>query len=130
MATTSALESQEPELSPTASKEASRMRIFSFSFYTTSAVVISYFPLYFHDRGYSEQQIGILYSIGPALAIFANLLAGMASDRFRTIRKIMMILLAGQLGMLSFLLTSADFIAVCFIMAGFYFFPNPVEPVK
>ncbi|MBJ6359832.1 MFS transporter [Paenibacillus sp. GCM10012307] len=130
MATTPALESPESDLSPTASKEVARMRTFSFAFYTTTAVVISYFPLYFQDRGYSEQQIGILYSIGPALAIFANLLAGMASDRFRTIRKIMMILLAGQLAMLSLLFTSADFIAVCFIMAGFYFFQTPLNPLN
>lgn len=119
-----------PGQSPSAAKEAVRMRTFSFAIYTTMAVIVSYFPLYFHDKGYSEQQIGILYSIGPALAIFANLLAGMASDRFRTIRKIMVVLLAGQLVALTLLFTVEEYIFVCFIMAGFYLFQTPLNSLN
>lgn len=119
-----------PGPSSNSSREAVRMRTYSFAIYTTMAVVVSYFPLYFHDRGYSEQQIGLLYSIGPALAIFANLLAGMASDRFRTIRKIMIVLLAGQLASLALLFSANDYIVVCFIMAGFYLFQTPLNPLN
>ncbi|XEC93232.1 MFS transporter [Paenibacillus tarimensis] len=120
----------QPALSATANQEAVRLRLFSFSIYSTMAVVVSYFPLYFHERGFTEQQIGILYAIGPALSIFANLITGMVSDKYRTIRKIMTLLLAGQLILLATLLPVTDFIVVCFIMGAFYFFQTPVTPLN
>ncbi|GGG15538.1 MFS transporter [Paenibacillus abyssi] len=117
-------------LSPTAKQEAARLRIYSFSIYTIMAVIVSYIPLYFHDRGFSEQQIGILYSIGPALSIFANLIMGMASDKYRTIRRIMTLLLFGQLLMVALLFSAQEFFIVCLIMGGFYFFQTPLNPLN
>lgn len=119
-----------PQLSPTAAKEAWRLRAFSFSFYTIMAIVVSYFPLYFYDRGFSEQQVGILYSIGPSVSIFANLIMGLASDKYRTIRKILTLLLIGQLLMIVLLLPVHHFVLVCLIIGGFYFFQTPVNSLN
>ncbi|MFS0722925.1 MFS transporter [Paenibacillus sp. 1P07SE] len=121
---------QQPQLSATATRDAWRLRMFSFAFYTVMAVVVSYFPLYFYDRGYSEQQVGILYSIGPSVSIFANLIMGLASDKYRTIRKLLTLLLAGQLIMIALLLPVSHFVLVCFIMGGFYFFQTPVNSLN
>ncbi|MCQ6558515.1 MFS transporter [Paenibacillus mendelii] len=115
--------------STTAGKETTVLRTFTFSSYMTMAMVVSYFPLYFLDQGYTESQIGILYSTGPFISIFANLILGIASDRYRTIKKIMILLLFGQLVMVSFLFTTDSFIAVCFIMTAFYFFQQPMNPL-
>lgn len=116
--------------SSTAARETAFLRMFSFSSYMTVAVIISYFPLYFLDEGYSESQIGVLYSTGPLISIFANLLLGIISDKYRTIKKLLTILLFGQLIMVSLLFTTDSFVVVCFIMLAFYFFQTPINPLS
>ncbi|MFD0716507.1 MFS transporter [Paenibacillus sp. GCM10027626] len=117
-------------ISKTAKKETNILRLFTFSSYMTVALVVSYFPLYFMDRGYSEAQIGILYATGPFISLFANLILGIASDKYRTIKKILTLILFGQLVMVSMLLTTDSFIVVCIIMTAFYFFQTPMNPLN
>ncbi|GLX69270.1 MFS transporter [Paenibacillus glycanilyticus] len=106
------------------------LRAFSFSMYATQAVLISYIPLYFMDQGFSAHQIGIIYSTGPFISIFANLMMGMASDRFRTIKKLLTILLVGQLAMLALLFPVHHFALICLVMTAFYFFQTPMNPLS
>lgn len=112
-----------------ARKEILSLRAYSFSAYSTQALIVSFIPLYFLGRGFSEQQIGIIYSTGPFISIFANILMGIASDKFRTIRKLLMLLLFGQLVMISLLFPTGNFGAVCAVMTGFYFFQTPLNPL-
>ncbi|WP_138753272.1 MFS transporter [Paenibacillus sinopodophylli] len=116
--------------SSNARKETSALRLYSFSAYSTAAMVVSFIPLYFLDRGFSEQQIGIIYSTGPFISIFANIILGMASDKFRTIKKLLMLLLFGQLVMISLLFPVENFALVCLVMMGFYFFQTPINPLS
>lgn len=116
--------------SKTARKETLSLRIYSFSAYSTAAMVVSFIPLYFLDRGFSEQQIGIIYSTGPFISIFANIILGMASDKYRTIKKLLMLLLFGQLVMISLLFPIENFALVCLVMMGFYFFQTPINPLS
>lgn len=118
------------ERSSTARKETFSLRLYSFSAYSTAAMVVSFIPLYFLDRGFSEQQIGIIYSTGPFISIFANIILGMASDKFRTIKKLLMLLLFGQLVMISLLFPIENFALVCLVMMGFYFFQTPINPLS
>lgn len=118
------------ERSMTARQETRSLRIYSFSSYSTAAMVVSFIPLYFLDRGFSEQQIGIIYSTGPFISIFANIILGLASDKFRTIKKLLMLLLFGQLVMISLLIPTQNFALVCLVMMGFYFFQTPINPLS
>ncbi|WP_308638726.1 MFS transporter [Paenibacillus silvisoli] len=111
-------------------REVFMLRLFMYVIYTTQAIVVSYFPLYFLDRGYSAGQIGIIYSTGPFISIFANIIFGTASDKYRTIKKIMTLLMFGQLVMVSLLFTTDAFVIVCVIMLAFYFFQMPVNPLS
>ncbi|WP_139994225.1 MFS transporter [Paenibacillus paridis] len=120
----------EAERSANARKETTALRIYSFSAYSTAAMVVSFIPLYFLDRGFSEQQIGIIYSTGPFISIFANIIMGMASDKYRTIKKLLMLLLFGQLVMISLLFPIENFALVCLVMMGFYFFQTPINPLS
>lgn len=106
------------------------LRAFSFAMYSTQALLISYIPLYFMDQGFSAHQIGIIYSTGPFISIFANLLMGMASDRFQTIKKLLTILLFGQLAMISLLFPVQHFAIICLVMTAFYFFQTPMNPLS
>jgi PPP family 3-phenylpropionic acid transporter len=101
------------------------LRGYSFSSYMTMAVIVSYFPLYFKTLGYSTIQIGLLYSIGPMLGIISNIFWGLMSDKFRTVKKIMIGVLLGQLIMALFVFQGASFGVLMLLMAAFFFFQSP-----
>lgn len=106
------------------------LKAFSFSFYMTMALIISQLPLYFESQGYSKLEIGTLYSIGPLAGIFANLFWGVISDRFNTIKKILLICLAGQFFMVIWMIYHSSFAVLTVIMLFFYFFQTPMNPLN
>ncbi|MFD0620037.1 MFS transporter [Paenibacillus sp. GCM10027629] len=105
------------------------LRMFVFSLYTTTSLITAFFPLYFSGIGFSNVQIGFIYSIGPLISIFSNLIWGIASDKFRTIKKIVLILLVGQLFMVLLLTQSTSFAVICILMFVFNFFYSPINPL-
>lgn len=105
------------------------LRSFMFTLYGTSVLVVSYFPLFYSHLGFSSPQIGMLYSIGPLISILSNLFWSMISDRLGTIKKIMAVLLVGQLITAILLARVSDFTSVMLILSFFYFFYYPVFPL-
>lgn len=108
-------------------KQESVIKTFSFSFFMTMALVVSFFPLYFDSLGYSKLQIGSLYSIGPAVGIVSNLIWGLLSDRFQTLKKTIIAVLFGQLLMVLLMFQTDVYSILFIIMIGFYFFQTPLN---
>ncbi|MBD0381140.1 MFS transporter [Paenibacillus sedimenti] len=106
------------------------LKLFTFSFFMTMGIVVTFFPLYFDYKGYSKIQIGLLYSIGPLIGIATNLLWGFLSDRYRTVKKIMIILIAGQLVTSILVYTSGWFSLLYICLAMFFFFQQPVNSLN
>ena len=106
------------------------LRAFMFTIFGTTALVISYFPLYYKELGFTSAQIGYLYAAGPLISIFANMIWSLASDKHQTLKKIMIILIAGQLLMLLIMTHASGFTAVFVIITTFYFFYYPVYPLS
>lgn len=102
------------------------LRSFMFTLYGTSVLVVSYFPLFYTHLGFSSPQVGLIYSVGPLISILSNLFWSMVSDRLGTIKKIMAILLAGQLVTALMLARATGFTSVMLIISLFYFFYYPV----
>lgn len=105
------------------------LRSFMFTLYGTSVLVVSYFPLFYTHLGFSSPQVGLIYSVGPLISILSNLFWSMVSDRLGTIKKIMAILLAGQLVTALMLARATGFTSVMLIISLFYFFYYPVFPL-
>lgn len=106
------------------------LRMFSFAFYLTMALTVSFFPLYFDHKGYSKIQIGALYSIGPFVGIFANLLWGLLSDKYQTVKKLLLIMLTGQLLVMLFLMKTDALAWLYTLMTFFYFFQTPINTLN
>lgn len=106
------------------------LRLFTFSFFMTMGIVVTFFPLYFDFKGYSKIQIGLLYAIGPLIGIATNLLWGFLSDRFQTIKKIMIILILGQLITAIMVFTAGWFSLLYVCLAMFFFFQQPVNSLN
>lgn len=105
------------------------LRSFMFTIFGTSVLAVSYFPLFYKHLGFSSSQVGILYSLGPLISILSNLFWSMISDRLGTIKKIMIILLGGQLLSVLLLSKASEFSSVIVILSVFYFFYYPVFPL-
>ncbi|MBB6674299.1 MFS transporter [Cohnella nanjingensis] len=103
------------------------LRTLHFANYATQALIVTFFPLYFDDIGFTKLQIGAVYSIGPMLSIFANLLAGIASDKSRGLRRVLNLIFLGQLIALALLLPQREFTPIAVLMALFYLFQTPVN---
>ncbi|ALS20994.1 MULTISPECIES: MFS transporter [Paenibacillus] len=103
---------------------------FTFSIYTTVAVITSYFPLYFLSKGFSTVQIGLLYSVGPMLGIVSNLFWGVVSDRWQTVKKIVILVLIGQWLTAAFIFRTDAFGLLMVLMGSFYFFQSPMSSLN
>lgn len=103
------------------------IKTFSFSYFMTMALVVSFFPLYYDSLGYSKLQIGSLYAVGPAVGIVSNLVWGLLSDRFQTLKKTIIAVLFGQLLMVLMLFQTDVYSVLFVIVTGFYFFQTPLN---
>lgn len=110
-------------------REITTLRIFTFAVFMTAGVVISYLPLYFKTLGFTSVQIGLLYSLGPLISIVSNFVWGVTSDKLRTIKKVLQLLLLSQI-ITSFILGIAtSYGAVIVMLAAFNFFYYPINPL-
>lgn len=103
------------------------VKSFTFFYYVMLAVVVSFFPLYYDSLGFSKTQIGTLYSIGPMMAIASNLIWGLLSDRWQTLKKTILLVLFGQLAAILLLFQTKVYSTLFVIMAVFYFFQTPLS---
>lgn len=103
------------------------LRSFSFVFFMTMLLTVSFFPLYFSAKGYTKLQIGAIYSIGPFIGIFANLFWGLVSDRLQTVRNVLIVMLAGQLAT-TVIIAQLDAVVWLYVaMTAFNFFHTPIN---
>ncbi|MDP5275712.1 MFS transporter [Chengkuizengella axinellae] len=102
------------------------LKLFLFIFYMSMGIIVTYLPLYFEAVGYSKVQIGTLLGIGPIAGIVSNILWGVISDRFQTVKKVLIILLFGQMIMLLWLWQVDQFSITLIVILFFFFFQNPV----
>lgn len=97
-----------------------------FSFHGANTMVVSFLPLLLTYRGLSGREIGWVLAIGPAVSIFAKPFWGYMSDKFQTVRRIIILCTMGLMisSAIFFQLTTISLIlGFAFI---FYFFATPI----
>lgn len=57
------------------------------------ALFIPFLPVFMKAQGMSETKVGLLISIGSLITIIVQPTFGMISDRLKTIRKVMLVLI-------------------------------------
>lgn len=107
----------------------SNFYLYYFFIYMGNAIFGTFLPVYFSDAGFHSSQIGLLLGIGPLVAIMAQPVWGMVSDRARTKNSILMLLIAGSGGaMLLFPLSNA-FVYLLVMICVFTFFQASIIAV-
>ncbi|MFB4164193.1 MFS transporter [Alteribacillus sp. JSM 102045] len=67
------------------------LMIYLFFAYSTLTVMVGYAPVYFQYEGITQTQIGWLMAVGPLASVFAQPFWGYRSDKWKTIKKVLMV---------------------------------------
>jgi PPP family 3-phenylpropionic acid transporter len=103
--------------------------LFYAAVYMGNAVYSTFIPVYFHSIGASSEQIGILLSLGPLVAILAQPVWGTIGDRSKTKNSILLLLLIGS-GITILLFPMSDnFVWLLLSISLFTFFQTSIVPI-
>lgn len=100
-----------------------------FAYYAVQALLLPYLPGYFGLRGYSAIQIGWLMNIGPFMAMFAQPVWGLISDRYRSLKGVILLLWGLTIVSSVGLFTLDAFPAAVLFVLLLYFFMYPAVPI-
>ncbi|NIK13018.1 MFS transporter [Alkalibacillus almallahensis] len=78
----------------TQNESLSPLKLFLFSFYATHTIILSYIPLYLQEGlKLSGTEIGWVLAIGPLAALISEPFWGYVSDKLKTVKRIVVLLL-------------------------------------
>lgn len=97
-----------------------------FSFHAMNTIMISFLPLYLQYKGLNGTEIGWVLAVGPLASIFSQPFWGYMSDKYKTIKNMLLILIFGLL-ISSILFFQMDGLLAILIMGGvLFFFSTPI----
>lgn len=105
------------------------LRSFNFLYFAMLVIFVAFLPVYLNEQGLNPSQIGFITGTGGFITIIAQPLWGMISDRTKTTRKVLMVLLvlSSVFGYLLYA-TSSYPLLILFAML-LYFFLLPIDPL-
>jgi len=100
--------------------------LFNFGYFSLFAIFLAFLPVYLSSRGISETGIGLLMGAGGIVGLVSQPLWGVVSDKRRTIKKVLILLLALSIGVgfATFQLTSLWALAIGVGLMYFLFMPT------
>jgi PPP family 3-phenylpropionic acid transporter len=107
-----------------------RLKAFLFMLYTLSAMIICFLPLYLDLRGFDKVEIGIAMGVALALGTLSNLAWGMLSDKWQTMRTLLLLLLLAQLVAALFLFIGQTFWTVWLALQVFFILYTPLASLS
>ncbi|WP_256761133.1 MFS transporter [Cohnella sp. WQ 127256] len=106
-----------------------RLRGFNFFYFAMFALFISFLPIYSAKVGISGTQIGLILGMGSLISIVAQPLWGMVSDKTRTIKKVLLILLLTSMLVGTLLFQATQIWSLVVLVALMNVFYLPTDPL-
>lgn len=105
-----------------------RISIFIYLFFSSSSVIVFFLPLYFQNtQGLNADQIGQIIASGALISVFSQAFWGYTSDRRKTVKGILIVLLSGCF-IFSFGLFSANTFMMIVLFYTVFMFFNSAMP--
>lgn len=105
------------------------LRALYFGYYAQQAILLPYLPLYFLGKDFDSIQIGILITAGTFVAVFIQPVWGYISDRFQTVKTLIVILWCGTIVTSVGLFAAKGFSATLIFIVVLYIFLIPSAPL-
>src|SRR5690625_2899393 len=102
------------------------LKMLLFFFHFTNTIIISFLPIYLDFKGLSGTEIGWVLAIGPLASIISQPFWGFLSDKYRTVKWVLIMTIIGML-IFSILFFQMNYLIFILIFGAlFYFFSSPV----
>lgn len=97
-----------------------------FSYHAANTILISFLPLYLQHKGLSGTEIGWVLATGPLASIFAQPFWGYMSDKFKTVKWILLICVIGLILGSTIFFQMTTLVSILIVGAIFYFFTTAI----
>ncbi|MCJ8007559.1 MFS transporter [Lederbergia wuyishanensis] len=106
------------------------LKMFLFFGAAISSLVVSFLPLYFQNNGLTKSAIGMFFALGTLVGLIAQPVWGFMSDKYKTVKKIIVVVLIGIL-MGIFLIFQLSSLAMLYVAGAlFFFFFTALNPLS
>lgn len=105
------------------------LKSFNFLYFGLLAIFIPFLPVYLADQGLRPAQIGFIIGTGGFVTLITQPLWGMISDKTRTIRKVLLLLIFFSSVIGYFLYDSSSYLQLILFSMLLYFFLMPIDPL-
>ncbi|MBM7603771.1 MFS family permease [Metabacillus crassostreae] len=105
------------------------LRMFMFFVSAIGSMVVSFLPIYFQHKGFLSSQIGWFLAIGPFVGLIAQPLWGYASDKYKTVKRVLFACLVGFLLSVIWIFQIDSFLWIITAGIFFFFFFSPLHPL-
>ncbi|CAH0193103.1 MULTISPECIES: MFS transporter [Peribacillus] len=105
------------------------LKSFNFLYFGLLAIFIPFLPVYLADQGLRPAQIGFIVGTGGFVTLITQPLWGMISDKTRTIRKVLLLLIFFSSVIGYFLYDSGSYLQLILFAMLLYFFLMPIDPL-
>ncbi|GAB3043267.1 MFS transporter [Virgibacillus ainsalahensis] len=102
------------------------LKMLLFSFHASNTVILSFLPLYLQYKELSGTEIGWVLAIGPLASIFAQPFWGYLSDKYKTVKWILLICIIGLIIGSTLFFQMNTLLSIILMGAVFYFFTSPI----
>lgn len=102
------------------------LRTFLFLYNSAGTILISFLPIYYQSLGLSGSEIGWLLAVGPFVALLIQPVAGFLSDKWKTVKKLMIISIIGVILGAIILFSLNSFILLLLTSLIFFSFMSPL----
>ncbi|PWU69687.1 MFS transporter [Gracilibacillus dipsosauri] len=102
------------------------LKMLLFWFHGANTIIVSFLPLYLQYSGLDGTEIGWVMAIGPFIAIFSQPFWGYMSDKYQTVKKILLLCLIGLLISSAIFLQMKTLPLLLSLGAVFFFFSSPI----
>ncbi|WP_445491505.1 MFS transporter [Niallia sp. 03133] len=102
----------------------------NFFFWASYCIILSYLPLYFHERGLNTKEIGFILAVGPLVSIFAQPFWGIVADRINSIRRTILLLASCSTVLCTGVFIANGFYPIFFLIALLMFFFTSIMPLN
>lgn len=106
-----------------------RLKGFNFFYFALFALFISFLPIYSAKVGISGTHIGLILGMGSLISIAAQPLWGMVSDKSRTIKKVLLLLLTASILVGTLLYQANQVWSLVVLVALMNVFYLPTDPL-
>jgi len=105
------------------------LRLYNIAYFSVLAIFLSFLPIYLSSRSISPAQIGMIVGIGSLIGTVSQPIWGMISDRYKTLRRVILLALGISVALGAVLFQTAGATSLFILVGLLFFFLLPSDPL-